>query len=105
MKSAFVRFKYRRIEIPYITDIEILPSMFPNSNIPNGYEQIRLDLNEADLRLQINNIRNKPSNKKKNFNNNQRSQERDILTQTQVRMLSEIGADIAELKITEEEYE
>ena len=39
-QTAFTRCKYRRIEVPYITDIKIVASSHPNPNIPNGYEKI-----------------------------------------------------------------
>ena len=46
-QSAFTRSKYRRIEMPYITDIDIVVSEQPNPNIKNGYEKIDFDINEA----------------------------------------------------------
>lgn len=45
--SAHLRCKYRRIEVPYISDIKIVVSSHPNPNIPNGYEKIDHDINEA----------------------------------------------------------
>jgi hypothetical protein len=39
-QSAHMRCKYRRIEVPYITDIKVVVSSHPNPNIPNGYEKI-----------------------------------------------------------------
>jgi hypothetical protein len=49
--SAFLRTKYRRIEMPYITDILIEVSSTPNVNTPNGYEKIDMDINEAQLKI------------------------------------------------------
>ena len=46
-----MRAKYRRIEAPYITDIKIVVSSHPNPNIPNGYEKIEQDINEAQLKI------------------------------------------------------
>jgi len=43
--------KYRRLEVSYVTDINLLVSRFPNSNVPNGYEKIPIDINIADLKL------------------------------------------------------
>ena len=37
--------------MPYITDIKIKPNHQPNLNIPNGYEKIDFDLNEAHLKI------------------------------------------------------
>jgi hypothetical protein len=51
VKTAYIRFKYRRLEVPYITDINLIVSKFPNYNIPNGYIKIPIDVNEADLRF------------------------------------------------------
>ena len=48
---AFLRCKYRRVEVPYITDIKIVVSSHPNPNIPNGYERIEQDINEAQLKI------------------------------------------------------
>lgn len=50
-QMAFLRCKYRRIEVPYITDIKIVVSSHPNPNIPNGYEKIDQDINEAQLKI------------------------------------------------------
>jgi hypothetical protein len=43
--------KYRRLEVPYVTDVNLLVSRFPNSNIPNGYSKVPIDINIADLKL------------------------------------------------------
>lgn len=48
--SAHIRCKFRRLEVPYIVDIDFKVSATPNPNIPNGYEKIAVDLNEASLR-------------------------------------------------------
>ncbi len=37
--------------MPYITDIKIVVSSHPNPNIPNGYEKIDMDINEAALKI------------------------------------------------------
>jgi len=37
---AYIRCKYRRIEVPYIQDVNILISTNPYPNIPNGYDKI-----------------------------------------------------------------
>jgi len=46
-QSASIRSKNRRIEMPYITDIEIVVSEQPNPVIKNGYEKIDVDINES----------------------------------------------------------
>ena len=57
--GAYIRCKYRRLEVPYIVDIDIKVSNNPNPNIPNGYEKIPIDLNEASLRLELRKLRNR----------------------------------------------
>lgn len=58
-KSALIRCKYRRLEVQYISDITIVKDMSPNPNLPNGYEKIPFDLNDADLKLELAKLRNK----------------------------------------------
>ena len=53
LRTALIRGKYHRIETPYITDIDIQFSTIPNANIPNGYEKIDIDINEAHLRTEL----------------------------------------------------
>lgn len=55
-------FILRRIEVPYISDINILVSNTPNPNIPNGYEKIPVDINEASLRMELRKLRNRSKN-------------------------------------------
>lgn len=59
VQLAFTRCDYRRIEHPYITDIDFIVSDTPEANVDNGYERIRIDINEAAIRQEINNFRNK----------------------------------------------
>ena len=93
VKTAFLRFKYRRLEVPYITDINLLVSRFPNSNIPNGYIKIPTDINQADLKIQVNEIRNKPSNQASKDKNKQKV---DAVAATTVKILEGIE-EIAKL--------
>ena len=57
-----MRCKYRRIEIPYIQDVNILIATNPYPNIPNGYDKIPIDINEANLRNELRKLRNKNKN-------------------------------------------
>lgn len=59
---AYIRCKYRRIEVPYIQDVNILISTNPYPNIPNGYDKIQVDINEASLRGELKKLRNKSKN-------------------------------------------
>jgi len=58
-ESAFKRCKYRRLEAPYIVEVEILTSASPAVNVPNGFEKIPIDLNEASLRMELKKLRNR----------------------------------------------
>lgn len=51
--TADTRCRLRRLEVPYIVDLDILMSSIPNSNIPNGYEKIPIDINEAHLKSEM----------------------------------------------------
>ena len=57
LQTALIRCKFRRIEVPYIVDLDIIVSSIPNPNIPNGYEKILIDINEAHLRTELAKIR------------------------------------------------
>ncbi|EAR94374.2 hypothetical protein TTHERM_00049190 (macronuclear) [Tetrahymena thermophila SB210] len=58
-RTALVRTTFRRLEVPYIVDIDIIADYDPNPNIPNGYERIPIDINEASLRMELKKLRNK----------------------------------------------
>ena len=45
--------------MPYITDIGVLASATPNPNIPNEYEKIPIDLNQANLKSELKKLRKK----------------------------------------------
>ena len=55
---AFARCDYRRLEVPYICDIDFDVSNDINVNVRNGYEAIPIDLNEAALKQEISKLRN-----------------------------------------------
>lgn len=50
---AEVRISNRRIEHPYVTDVDIMYSSMPDSKIPKGFEKIDIDLNYAHLRSEM----------------------------------------------------
>jgi hypothetical protein len=52
-------FLLSRIEVPYIADISILVSSTATPNVPNGYEKIAVDINEASLRMELRKLRNR----------------------------------------------
>ncbi len=58
-RTALIRCKHRRIEMPYINDVEIIPSETPYPNDKSGYDRINVDLNEANLRMELKKLRNK----------------------------------------------
>ena len=55
--SLSIRIKYREVEMPYISEIDIQMSSIQYANIPTKYEKIPLDLNINDYKRQIKNLR------------------------------------------------
>ena len=55
--SINVRIKYRHVEHPYISDVDIQMSSIQYANIPNGYEKIPLDLNINNYKREIKKLR------------------------------------------------
>ena len=68
-KAAMIRCKFRRMEVPFISDIKIVKDISQNPNILNGEEKIPYDLNEADLKLELAKLRNKSDQTKKENEN------------------------------------
>lgn len=56
---AFKRCDYRRIEVPYVCDLDFEVSNEMDINVRNGYEKVPIDLNEAFLKQEITKLRNK----------------------------------------------
>ena len=75
--SASIRCKFRRLEVPYISDITIVKDISSNPNIPNLYEKIPYDLNEADLKLELAKLRNKSENSSKKEENPKENKEKN----------------------------
>jgi hypothetical protein len=50
---AEVRIANRRIEHPFVSDVDIIYSSMPDSKIPKGFEKIDIDLNYAHLRSEM----------------------------------------------------
>ena len=55
--SLSIRIKYREVEMPYVSEIDIQMSSIQYANIPTKYEKIPLDLNVNDYKRQIKNLR------------------------------------------------
>ena len=55
--SLSIRIKYREVEMPYVSEIDIQMSSIQYANIPSKYEKIPLDLNINDYKRQIKNLR------------------------------------------------
>ena len=55
--SINTRIKYRHVEHPYISDVDIQMSSIQYANIPNGYEKIPLDLNINNYKREIKKLR------------------------------------------------
>lgn len=52
-EHAQIRIQKRRIEKPYVNDVDVLFSSLPDSRIPKGYEKIETDLNIANFREEL----------------------------------------------------
>ena len=57
LQTALVRCNHRRVEVPYIADIKVQEDSIPHPNIPNGYEKVAIDINEAHLRTELAQLR------------------------------------------------
>ena len=55
--SLNIRIKYRHVEHPYISEVDIQMSSIQYANIPNGYEKIPLDLNINNYKREIKKLR------------------------------------------------
>lgn len=62
LDPALIRLKFRRYEVPYLATIDVLMSTNKIANIPNGFEKLPHDLNQANLRIELKRLR--ASNKK-----------------------------------------
>lgn len=50
---AEVRIRLRRLEVPFVTDVDLLVSSIQDPKIPKGYERLDVDLNIAHLRQEL----------------------------------------------------
>lgn len=57
LDPALVRLKFRRYEVPYLATVDVLMSASKVANIPNGYEKLPKDLNQANLRIELKRLR------------------------------------------------
>ena len=57
LDPALVRLKFRRYEVPYLATIDVLMSSNKTANIPNGFEKLPRDLNQANLRIELKRLR------------------------------------------------
>ena len=55
--SLNIRIKYRHVEHPYVSEVDIQMSSIQYANIPNGYEKIPLDLNINNYKREIKKLR------------------------------------------------
>lgn len=67
---------FRRLEVPYIVDIDIIADYDPNPNIPNGYEKIAVDINEASLRMELRKLRNRNKGNKNAVINDRKEEDK-----------------------------
>ena len=63
LKSALIRLKFRRYEVPYVSTIDVLMSYSKTANIPNSFEKLPKDLNAANLRTELAKLQQAPKKK------------------------------------------
>jgi golgin subfamily B member 1 len=57
LESLNVRIKYRNVETPFISEIDVIVSSIPYSNIPNKFVKIDIDLNINNYKSEIRKLR------------------------------------------------
>jgi hypothetical protein len=57
LDPALVRLKFRRYEVPYLATVDVLMSANKVANVPNGFEKLPRDLNQANLRIELKRLR------------------------------------------------
>jgi hypothetical protein len=72
LKTALIRLKFRRYEVPYVSTIDVLMSYSKNANIPNSFEKLPQDLNAANLRIELAKL--KQAHKKKHQNEEEKKE-------------------------------
>ena len=50
--------------MPFVNDVGIIASSTRYPNIPNGYEKIPVDLNEANLKIELKKLRKRDEGSK-----------------------------------------
>ena len=56
-ESAYIRLKYRRFEVPYVTSVDIIASIQKEPIVPNGYDILPEDLNMLHLKQELTKLR------------------------------------------------
>ena len=101
LKTALIRLKFRRYEVPYVSTIDILMSMSKDANIPNSFEKLPIDMNAANLRIELTKL--KQVHKK---NKNQEEEEKkEPVKNKDPKAKDKSGKEKAELKPDEDEDE
>ncbi len=63
---AETRIYCRRIKVPYVNDVAIIATGTTDINVPNGYEQIPVNLNVANLNKELKLLRKSGKKQEKN---------------------------------------
>lgn len=63
LKTALIRLKFRRYEVPYVSTVDILMSTSKDANIPNSFSKLPKDLNFANLRIELSKLKQVPKKK------------------------------------------
>ncbi|CAI2384889.1 unnamed protein product [Moneuplotes crassus] len=73
LRSALIRLKFRRYEVPYISTIDVLMSSLKDAAVPESFEKVKSkDLNSANLKIELKKIRKRKDRERDeilNYNN------------------------------------
>ena len=67
LRSALVRLKFRRYEVPYLSTIDVLWSTIKDAETPESFEKLPIDLNSANLRIELKKIRKRKQEEVEKF--------------------------------------
>ena len=69
LRSALVRLKFRRYEVPYLSTVDVLMSTLKDADTPESFEKLPVDLNSANLKIELKKIRKRKQEEVEKFKN------------------------------------
>lgn len=69
LRSALIRLKFRRYEIPYLSTVDVLMSTLKDADVPESFEKLEIDMNAANLRIELKKIRKRQQDQVNEFKN------------------------------------